>query len=371
MKPEDLSRIIDKIYAASLNSHSWEEVSLEIQKSIGGHSVNFVIEELDLNKFRYVFSNGATESDVAFYLDHIVQDDELTALLEKLPIGKAFLSQNFLPLRQLERVSAYDRFYRHIGQTYFNAANFYRYQNVRAFISIARSHRDIPFSPSDQQNLQLVIPHLSRALMINNTLENQQITIDALGSSFEHLPFAFLTLDEHGNVIICNIRARQFITSLKQLRSNYLIRLPSSNATQRLHMLIDSTLHGSNSVRRGSVTFLYKGERYVAHCFPWCERFNHINWLDNRTRCIIFITSAAYLSGSHLHWQEAFGFSQAESNIANGLICGKSAKDLAEQLFVSESTVRFHVKNILKKTETKSQIAAVSLMLRSLMIALR
>lgn len=36
MKPEDLSRIIDKIYAASLNSHSWEEVSLEIQKSIGG-----------------------------------------------------------------------------------------------------------------------------------------------------------------------------------------------------------------------------------------------------------------------------------------------------------------------------------------------
>ncbi|AEX24046.1 transcriptional regulator [Vibrio sp. EJY3] len=84
-----------------------------------------------------------------------------------------------------------------------------------------------------------------------------------------------------------------------------------------------------------------------------------------------FIVSTAYLSVSCRHWKETFGFSQDEANIADGLICGHSVKELANKLFLAESTVRFHVKNILKKTETKSQIAAVSLMLRSLMVALR
>ncbi len=369
MQPEQLSNLIDRIYAAALDSECWRQVSEEIQKSIGGHSVNFVIEDTDLKKFLYVFTNAATESDVAFYLKHIAQNDGLTELLEKVPKGQAFLSQNLLPLRQLERVSAYDRFYRRLGQTYFNAANIYHSQSVRGFISIVRSHLDTPFNQSDQQNLQLLIPHLSRALVINNTLKDKTVTIAAVENSFEHLSFAVLMLDERGKIVLCNNRARPFITNLKQLRSDYLIRLPNLNATQRLHTLIDCALHGSNHLRGGSITFFYQGEQYVVHCFPWCDRFNHINWLGTRARCIIFIVSAEYLSGSPCHWKKAFGFSQAEASIANGLICGNTVKELADKLFVAESTVRFHVKNILKKTETKSQIAAVSLMLRSLMVA--
>lgn len=68
---------------------------------------------------------------------------------------------------------------------------------------------------------------------------------------------------------------------------------------------------------------------------------------------------------------ELFKLSKAEANVAEGLIRGLSVKDLAANLFVTETTIRFHVKSILKKTKTNSQIAAVSAMLKSLVLPVR
>lgn len=49
-----------------------------------------------------------------------------------------------------------------------------------------------------------------------------------------------------------------------------------------------------------------------------------------------------------------------EKDVLNGLIEGKSYQEIADSLFVSISTVRFHIKNIYQKLHVKSQTEAVS-----------
>ncbi|HCH5602703.1 TPA: hypothetical protein NKZ56_002168 [Vibrio parahaemolyticus] len=371
MKPEQLSSLIDLIYSAALDMECWGLVSEEIQKSIGGHSVNFTIEDTKRKCFRFLFSNGVTESDIAFYQDNVIYRDELTTALDQIPCGCAELSQNKWEMDQLQRLWAYDEYYKSIGQTYFNAGKFYETDDTRAFIAIARSHLDSPFHPEKQKDLQLLLPHLARALFISKTLLNQNATIEALGDSFERLSAAIIMLDISGSVIYANKNATPFLTKRQNLNSHHSIRLPNGAANLQLSKKIDQILNGSVYQEGACFPFYYKGERYIAYCFPWSGSFNHQEWFGEKSRCIVFIISSASFSVTARYLTELFQLSNAEANIAEGLIRGLSTKELSQTLFVSESTIRFHVKNILKKTETRSQIAAVSVLLRGLVVAMR
>ena len=53
-----------------------------------------------------------------------------------------------------------------------------------------------------------------------------------------------------------------------------------------------------------------------------------------------------------------------EKEVLNGLVDGKSYQLIADTLFVSISTVRFHIKNIYQKLHVKSQTEAVSKAIR-------
>jgi DNA-binding NarL/FixJ family response regulator len=49
-----------------------------------------------------------------------------------------------------------------------------------------------------------------------------------------------------------------------------------------------------------------------------------------------------------------------EREVLDGLICGAQVDDLSRQLFLSEATVRTHVRGILTKLNVRSQLAAVA-----------
>ncbi len=48
-----------------------------------------------------------------------------------------------------------------------------------------------------------------------------------------------------------------------------------------------------------------------------------------------------------------------EKEIFDLLIVGKSTKDVSEQLFISEKTVRNHISNVMQKLEVKTRYHAV------------
>jgi DNA-binding CsgD family transcriptional regulator len=64
-----------------------------------------------------------------------------------------------------------------------------------------------------------------------------------------------------------------------------------------------------------------------------------------------------------------FGLTCAESRLANLLMDGVALQDCSEPLGVSRNTLSFHMKNIFRKTGTRSQNHLISLLFRS--IALR
>ncbi|MFY0593799.1 response regulator transcription factor [Roseivirga sp.] len=64
------------------------------------------------------------------------------------------------------------------------------------------------------------------------------------------------------------------------------------------------------------------------------------------------------------HLQLVINFTNREFEIINLLADGNRAKDIATELFVSEFTVRTHLKNILKKSQARNTTALVATCIR-------
>lgn len=64
------------------------------------------------------------------------------------------------------------------------------------------------------------------------------------------------------------------------------------------------------------------------------------------------------------HIQLHINFTTREFEIINLLADGNRAKDIATELFVSEFTVRTHLKNILRKSHARNTTALVATCIR-------
>ncbi|OEK06295.1 response regulator transcription factor [Roseivirga misakiensis] len=64
------------------------------------------------------------------------------------------------------------------------------------------------------------------------------------------------------------------------------------------------------------------------------------------------------------HIQLIIDFTKREFEIINLLADGNRAKDIASTLFVSEFTVRTHLKNILRKSQARNTTALVATCIR-------
>lgn len=62
-----------------------------------------------------------------------------------------------------------------------------------------------------------------------------------------------------------------------------------------------------------------------------------------------------------LQFASAYGLSQRESDLLRLILGGNTNKEIAEKLFISENTVKFHVRNLLRKTGCKKRGELLSL----------
>lgn len=62
-----------------------------------------------------------------------------------------------------------------------------------------------------------------------------------------------------------------------------------------------------------------------------------------------------------IQFASQYGLSQRESDLLRLILGGNTNKEIAEKLFISENTVKFHVRNLLRKTDCKKRSELLSL----------
>ncbi len=348
--------LIDNIYSAASDPFQWVSIAESIQKTIGGHSVNFALENTKHPAFNYFYTNGATKNDVEYYEKHIIGNDNFNQMFDSVEVNTSFLTQNVWSEKVLHCCYPYEEFYESLGFAYFNASLFYRDGEKRGWLSVVRSVRDPLFTLEDLNLMQLLTPHLQRAFLINmhlfETESSQVLSFDLL----EHLSSGVILLSDGGCYVHSNTKAEKYLRLSDNMKQNYRVKLPDVRANQELQKVIAEVIHSDIYISRYIIPFSENGVKKAVICLPWKMNDQSYNWIGRKIGCILFILSPDSVFLTPTDIQNLFRVSRAESRVLLGVINGLSAKQLADELSVSEATVRFHLRNLLRVFDSHSQM---------------
>lgn len=85
---------------------------------------------------------------------------------------------------------------------------------------------------------------------------------------------------------------------------------------------------------------------------------------DDDNSCLLLIAPAMRDPARRRRWlRDCFGFTQAELEVADGLIAGQTAEDIAQARRTSPATIRTHIRHLLDKTETRRISALIALLM--------
>ncbi|MCA2455815.1 MULTISPECIES: helix-turn-helix transcriptional regulator [Vibrio] len=356
----ELLDLIDGIYDAACDPVQWVPLAERIQNTIGGHSVNFALENTQNPSFSQIYTNGATQSDVIYYETNIIGKDNINQMLDVVDVNSAFLTQDIWNEFELHDCYPYEEFYENLGFAFFNASLFYRDSEKRGWLSVVRSVGDPLFTMEELHLMQLLTPHLRRAFLINMHLFETKNVQDICYDSLERLSAGVILLTSKGSYVHSNSKAEKYLRFSDNLKQNFRVKIPDCKANQALQKVISEVLYSDSHPSNYIISFREGGLQKAVICLPWKMNEQSYNWLGQQVGCILFFLSPSNVLTTPVEIQKLFNISKAESRVLLGAINGLSAKQLADNLSVSEATVRFHLKNLLKIFESHSQTEMVS-----------
>jgi DNA-binding CsgD family transcriptional regulator len=357
---DNLSSIIDDLYAGALDDNIWTRASIDIGDSVGATGVHFFAFDPSTNKLIRDEAHRIDPQLTVAYRNYYFSKDMLVEPFLKIPVGEPTPEYKLVSLDAWQKSELFNDLAVPYDMPYVLTALLHRSPDKLVALSLKTSSQHGPFHSHEGDRLKLIIPHLRRVLEIKDRLAASQVRADTLAKSLDSLSFGILVLDAGGCIIESNaiaqeiLRARDSGISVnKQQRVQ--IREPAGSTLYRWMIAgqpptqnFDGLLH----VPRPSKQQL----SLLASPLPQKTK----SWIGGDPRWILLLFDperrtqvSAQLISSDL------GISERQGEIAALLVAGYDLSSIAARLKISIHTARTHLKGIFAKTGFRSQAELV------------
>jgi DNA-binding CsgD family transcriptional regulator/PAS domain-containing protein len=364
------SELLQILYSAPLQRGQWQRF-LTLVSNHTRSSSGFFISANEQSQLRVLAAGGAMadNSFVPIYNENFAQNDPFRTsaarnALSRNPIG-VFSESDLLPEDGLLKTSLYTGLLAQVNLRY--AAIMILTLTVRCLdaVSLWRTVSEGPIDPDSRRLLELLLPHIQTALDVNRRLRFIEQGLSAGNILADANPVATFILDGKGIVHYWNtaaqaiVRARDGIkvkngqlVSDEQRSGQVLKKLISDASSPHTYFSGAPFEHAMRLPRTSGKRPL----QIIASPLPEYER--------HRTggEVLLLISDpdkAVYFTDEVL--RALYGFTSAEAEIANGLLIGYSAEEIACLRRVSPGTVRQQIKSMLGKTDVSRQSDMVRL----------
>lgn len=248
---------------------------------------------------------------------------------------------------------------------YVLGVNLINNSSLSGFLAFNRGNAQNPFSKHDFELVERWIPHLRRALLIQLQLGEHKQSADFYQSIMHQSSYALALLNLSGQVVFMNTKFEVLLSGFNVLQCVH-GRIFSSNTS--LNSKLQSALRDAMTVLSVSGT-LTCPKTIVT---PYLEQLPGLNieispFISHESESSpvpfkgIIVAAKISQQTNAERAQHMFLLSPAETRLVADLLEGLSLVDIADKNYVSISTIRSHLKSVLKKTQTHSQTQLVLL----------
>ena len=371
MRPERLSDIIGSVYDCVLEPQEWSR-TLPLISAFGESAASSIVVQGRLsNSGTMVYEHGVHQSFLRLYFeklaasrmpamkqvafDHLGEVATMTMLAgEREPLNSDFYVKWVKPLG----------FRDVIGVLVLKSG-----KRV-AWFSVARSDIQSRFDDDDLRQMELLSPHICRALLISDALDLQTIAAARLAETVDNLSTGIFLTEDHGRIAYMNGAAEQLLKSgaaLKSRDGRLVANRP--NARDALSRALDHSIAGKAPAASGQYAIALPdedGAGLIANVLPleWRDGRNPLAALPGAAAVIIQDPARAAAPPMEA-FAELYGLTSAERKVLEHVAEGQPPQETADRLGISLTTVKTHLQKIFAKTNTGRQADLINLVAKS------
>ena len=385
-----LSELTHLIYSAALHPDQWSDAVAAIAASFNCKQALFCTPYLGPQQGGFYFYCGIEDVYVQLYATHYIDKNVWNHALEKRGLwieGKVYTTEEVIPLEELYASPFYNEFLKPQGtaQACYGVVFAGSVDLPATMLNMFRDMHEPAFNEKDRAWMRLLVAHVSRAMGLMLRLETAKVQNAALLSSFDRLSFGVALLNDKMQVLHLNQPAKKVlaredglsINAHRQLDghttqsegaaknvSSWLENVRNTPLAEQPHFLQGAVVK-RESIHAGSEHRIksHDNKHYDLQCVPLPKTDA---WFAQQqdARYVVFITDPkAVTLPDNERLNELYGLTAAQANVTREFAQGSSYLTAANNLKISEETVRSHSKEIYRKTRVNRQVELVHLIL--------
>lgn len=363
-----LLTLVGAIYEAASEPQRWSEVLQSLLADLRATHGALLFHNDRNSDLQYLALSGYSPDRLAAYREHYYSRDLWTLRGLQIGPGRAYVSEELVPERDFRRSEIYNDLYRFEGMEHSLGGQVVVEGAARAMIAFQRDGRRGEFSEEERSMLDLLLPHVARAVAISRLLLVQESRQAALNEILERLPVAVALLDARGKVLFFNDKLKRIADQRDGIAvvNGALTPVRQEDAAE-LRKSIHAFLSGAFAEASATMAVARKSGRrpyWLAVAPLRMER--DFDGLPGTPRLLVMLRDPeAQQQGLAAAFGRTYGLSRAETRLLEALLEGLELADAAAKFGVGLPTVRTQLAQIFLKTDTRRQSELLSLVLRS------
>ena len=369
---DDVLALVPLVYDASLDPEAWLPLLDALNSRLGGISSVLHLQRIGHGRRGDVMAAVGVETARQQEYEDYYAARNIWAIRgrDKLIEGAVLEGESVCPNAELERSEYYNDYLRQLGFYYALAAIPAANARTSLIVTTFRSRGCGTFDPDAVSLQRLLITHLRRAAQIHSRLAHAEFHERAFRDVLERLATGVVLLDARHHVLFANGVAHQIAAQSDgfDLTREGPAGAAPGEATRLRGLIASATARDDPSSSGGGLMKIQRpsGRRaFEVLVAPLGQHATAERSED--AAAVLFISDPEdERPADPTLLQGLFRFTPSEARCAIALLRGRSLSETADTLRVTRHTARWMVKQVLSKTETRSQGQAIARMLSGL-----
>ena len=365
------ARHIDRIYRAAVAPEHWPVFLDALREELRAASIHLLFRLPSDGDQGVDVSRGMDERSAEAYRSHFYRLNPLRLCYPEAEEGTVLVGESVIAESELARTEFYNDWMRSQGIAHSLVAFLYKPAQVASTLVGFREKSRGPLEKDDFDRIRPLVPHLQRALTIQRRVGAAELRAGAAEEALDRISSGVILLDERGAPIATNRTADGILAMNDGLvldRDGPSASTPKQ--TGELRGLVSgaaATGAGKGTNPGGVMRLARPSGRPALEAVVTPIRCESSPLFDRKATSAIFLAAPdARAECPPQRLRRIFGLTPMEAKVASRIASGMTLGEISDAFGVTIHTVRGHLKELFRKTDTHRQVELVRVLLTGL-----
>lgn len=358
------SDLVGAIYDCALAPERWPDVLSDCATFVGAWSASLIGKGTDTSRSAMFYHDGRLEPQyVTSYFTKYAPLDPSTGAHLLAPIETPVSTGDYMDLDEFYQTRFYKEWAAPQRLVDSVMVPLDRSPNWAAMLALLFHESSMPVEQA-KRRVALIVPHVRRAALIGNVLEQRSVETDNMRDVLDGLAAGVFVVDAAGHIEFANESAYAMLRAGGPLTARHgCLTGTDVGASRELATIFRAAGEGDAALgAQGISTALQdeRGKRFVAHMLPLTR--------GSRRHAGLKAVAAMFIHPATIDTPQlpevlarSFGLTQTELRVMLAIVNVGGVPDTADALGIAETTVKTHLARVFDKTGVKRQADLVKI----------